>query len=66
MQAIVTTEALLKEMHTMLRRASEHASLREHEEPGSREYERLSSEIHKELMLVRMAAGLALNLEEEA
>jgi S-formylglutathione hydrolase FrmB len=56
---------LLKEIATMVRRASTHAGLRERKEPGTHEYEHLSSEIQRELALVRMAAGLALNLEEE-
>jgi hypothetical protein len=60
------TQALLKEMATMIRRASTHAGLREHEEPGTHEYEHLSGEIQRELALVRMAAGLALKLEEES
>jgi len=57
------TQVLLKEIATMTRRASEHAGVREHIEPGTHEYEHLTSEIQRELALVRMAAGLALNLE---
>jgi hypothetical protein len=60
------TQVLLKEMATMIRRASEHAGVREHKEQGTHEYEHLSTEIQKELALVRMAAVLALEREEQS
>jgi len=41
------TQVLLKKMVTMVRRASTHAGLREHKEPGTHEYEHLSSARYK-------------------